>query len=183
MRIDTLTSPLPPGSAAVSMVAAAGAAVQVGQIIDLLGLGVGMAPTSIIGNAALFGTDLGIGMLKGQLESIVGTAFTTSSACTLNLQMQAAPDTGSGGSYQPGTWQTLVETGQLTAAQLTAGTIFGRFDFPPVFPSTLRPRFIRLVGQTLAAATFTAGTIALSILTLTRDDQANKQATRNYVVA
>jgi hypothetical protein len=107
----------------------------------------------------------------------------TPNGCTLNVQFQGAPYTGAGGNYQPGAWQTLMETGPLTAAQLPINTPFARFDFPPAFPANLNPRYLRLLFQTPAGANFSAGGVAFAIVTFIRDDQANKFAAKNFSVA
>jgi hypothetical protein len=104
-------------------------------------------------------------------------------AATLNTALQAAADQGAAGNYQPSTWKTLVETGPLTAAQLAANTVFARFPWLPVFPATLRPRFLRLLFSPAAATNFTAGTVAAALVTVVRDDQANKQAAKNFSVS
>jgi hypothetical protein len=182
MRIDASLAFVPIGGN-LSLVGAAGVAIPAPNVIDLLGQGVGTAPTNIIGNVSTFGADLGIGAMKAQLECTVGTAFTTSNSATLNVQVQAAPDAGAGSGYQPGTWQTLVETGPITAAQLTANQVIARFDWPPAFPANLRPRYVRLLFSPLAATNFTAGTIANAIITTVRDEQANRYAANNYKVA
>ena len=85
----------------LDLVGGAGVSFRSG-IIDLLGLGVGVAPQSIIGTRTLFGADMGIDDQKLQLLCTTGTAFATSNAATLNVQFQGAVDTGAGGGYQPG---------------------------------------------------------------------------------
>jgi hypothetical protein len=182
MRVDaqwTFVSQAAP----LSMVGGAGINIP-SLVIDLLGQGVGTAPASIIGNATLFGTDLGLatGVLTPKLQCVTGTAFVTATGATLDLAIQLAPDLGTP-TYQPGAWQTVQSTGALTAAQLTAGIVFARMDFPPVFPKILRPRYIRLLGIIPAGTDFTAGTIAFAGVVPTRDDQANAQASRNYSVS
>jgi hypothetical protein len=152
------------------------------NVYDILTLGVGVAPQSIIGTRTLFGSDAGIGGKRPQLDIGIGTGFVTANGATLNVAFQGAPDTGVGGGYQPGAWQTLVETGVLTAAQLTAAQTIGRFDFPPAFPANLNPRYLRLLFQ-LATGQFTAGNIGFALVTMVRDDQANKLAAKNYSVA
>lgn len=180
MFSDALLSFVPLG-APLSIVAGAGVSVR-STVIDLLGAGVGVAPPSIIGNATLFGTDMGIGGLRPELLINVGTAFVTANASTLNVALQAAPDTGSGGNYQPGTWQTLGESGALTAAQLTANQTIFRSPWLPVFPPNLRPRYLSLYFQVPSGLNFTAGTIANALNVTVRDDLANKQAAANYTV-
>lgn len=183
MRLDSQLMFVPPG-APLSLVAGAGVSIPSSATLDLLGAGVGVAPTNIIGVSALtFGADVGIGGDKAQVEVVIGTAPTTSNSCTLNIAFQAAPDTGSSGGYQPGTWTTLVETGPIAVASLTAGQVLARFDFPPAFPAGQRPRFLRLLFQVPAGENFATGTISFAVVTFVRDDQGNKYAQRNFSVA
>lgn len=187
MILDSQLSFVPVG-APLSLVGAAGASIPSTNVIDLLGQGVGTAPANIIGNAALFGTDVGVGgRVRPELNVVIGTAAVTANSATLDLALQAAPDTGAAGGYLPGTWQTLEESGPLTAAQLTAGQVIMRLPFPPAFPSSffggLRPRFLRLLAQVPSGTNFTAGTIASATVTMVRDDQTNKIATKNFIVA
>lgn len=183
MRLDAQLQFVPNG-VPQSMVGGGGVAIPFTTVIDLMGVGVGVAPPNIIGNAALFGQDWGPGNSYGTpgLETVIGTAFVTANAATANFQIQAAPDTGLAGGYQPGAYQTLVETGALTAAQLTANAIAARFTWPLAFPVTLRPRFVRMQMVVPAATNFSAGTILFSGVVWMRDDQANKQAAANYTV-
>lgn len=182
MLIDAQTWFVAPGSP-LSLVGGAGVDIPSPNTIDLLGQGVGTAPQNIIGTATTFGEDVGIGDPRVQVEAVVGTAFTTSNSCTLNVAFQAAADQGAAGNYQPSTWNTLVETGPIAVARLTAGKVIARFDYPPAFPDNLNPRYLRLLFDVPAGANFTAGTILFAISTMVRDDQANKNAARNYVVA
>jgi hypothetical protein len=125
---------------------------------------------------------MGIGDNRPLLNVVVGTAFTTVDAATLEVALQGAPDTGVAGGYQPGTWQTLVQSPLMTAAQLTAGAIIARFDFPPAFPANLRPRFYRLLFITPTGTQFTAGTIGSALVTMARDDDNNRFTPNNFVV-
>lgn len=186
MRTDALVAPVPL-SAPMSLVGGAGVSLPSG-VIDLLGLGVGISPASagsIIGTTynQQFGTDFGIGAEKVQFDIVIGTALVTANSATLNLAFQGAPDTGLTGGWLPGTWQTLVETGPITAAQGVLNTRIARWDFPPSFPETQPPpRFIRLLAQVPAATNFTAGTLLFALATLARDDMAQRYAARNYAV-
>src|ERR1700761_2615456 len=104
-------------AAPFSLVGAAGANLPTNPI-DMLGLGAGVAPTDIIGTVSTWGTDFGISAGKmgtPKLQVSIGTSLATANACTLNLAIQFAPDAGSP-TYQPGAWQTVMETGALTAA-------------------------------------------------------------------
>ena len=177
MRLDSQLFFVSPGTP-LSLVGGAGVAIP-SDVIDLFGLGVGVPiTTNIIGTPTVWGSDFGIGTRKVQIECVVGTSLATADAATLNAAMQLAPDDTTG---NPGAWQTVLETGELTAAQLPTGTIFARFDWPPVFPVTLRPRFARILFQVPATLLFTAGTIAYAIGVPLRDDQSNRQAAKNYV--
>jgi hypothetical protein len=183
VRLDALLTFIPLGGQ--SMVAGAGISIPSTSIIDILGQGAGTAPQNIIGSATLFGEDPGAGaaFLQPQLLVSVGTAFVTATAATLNAALQYAVDLGTP-TYQPGTWQTIIETGALTAAQLTAGQVIARFNMPPAFPPLARPRFLRMLFQVApATGLFTAGTIAFAGFTTARDDQSNRAAARNYAVS
>jgi hypothetical protein len=179
MEIDGLLQFVSFG-APLSLVLGAGVGAA-SNVIDLLGAGVGVAPPSIIGTRTVFGTDLGIGRQKTQLLCTTGTAFTTANSATLNVQFQAAIDSGVGGGYQPGTWITQVETGTMTAAQLTAGQTIARFDYPPAFPFITLPRFLRLFFSIPSGTNFTAGTIAFAMPTSVRDDW--HAGAKNYAAA
>jgi hypothetical protein len=180
MLMDALLSFLPQGSN-LSLVGATGATFP-SNVIDLLGSGVGTAPANIIGTQnATFGSDTGVGDQRPLVLVVVGTAFTTSDACTLTVQFQGAPDSGAGGGYQPGTWQTFEQSATMTAAQLTAQQDI-RMDWPAAFPDNEQPRFLRLLFTTPTGEQFTAGTISYAIVTMARDDQSNKFASKNFNV-
>lgn len=181
MRLDSTLAFVPYGTP-LSIVGATGATFG-SLIIDLLGSGVGTAPANIIGNATIFGEDIGVGggQPDPKFDVVVGTAFVTSGSATLTVQLQASEDTGAPG-YTPTSWKTILQSPAYTAAQLTADQVIFRFDFPPVFPDTLRPRFYRLLFVTPSGQQFSAGTIKFALPTYVRDDQANKQAASNYVV-
>lgn len=163
----------------LSLVAGAGINIPSSNVIDFLGSGVGTAPPVIIGTPTLFGTDMGIGDIKAQIQAIISTALATSNVATLNMAFQLAPDTAV--THQPGTWQTVVETGPITAAQGAANTVL-RLDWPAAFPANENARYARLLFQVPAGTNFTAGVIASALVTTVRDDQANKYAAKNYVV-
>lgn len=180
MITDSLVAFVPQG-APLSLVGLDGVAIPSSVTIDLLGTGVGTAPKNIIGNASLFGTDMGVNGNAPELNVTLGDALVTGNAATLNVALQGAPDTA--GTHLPGTWQTIAETGPITAPQGTAGQIVARFPFLPSFPANLQPRYLRLLFSPPAATHFTAGTVASALVTMVRDDQANKFATKNFSVA
>lgn len=167
--------------APLSLVAGGGIPIA-SPILDALGLGVGVAPTNIIGTRTLFGIDWGLGAKKPQLETVIGTGLVTGNAATLNIAFQGAVDTGAAGNYQPGTWITLVETGFIAVANLGANAIAARFDWPPAFPIATLPRFFRMLFSPSGVTNFTAGTVAYSIVTMGRDDQSNRYAAKNFAV-
>lgn len=167
----------------LSLVAGAGVAIPSPIVLDVLGQGVGTAPGNIIGNVTNFGSDVGVGGITPQIEAIIGVACATVNGATLNVALQAAPDTGAPGNYLPGAWTTLEETGPVAVGRLTAGQILARFQFPPAFPANLTPRYYRLLFQTAAGTSFSAGTVSSAVVTMVRDDQANKFATKNFSVA
>lgn len=190
MRVDASLTFVPLGGNQ-SLVAGAGVDIASVNVIDLLGLGVGVTADSqnvVIGTpaGALFGTDFGVGGDKQVIQINLGTtALTGTASSTLNVALQMAPDDGTG---NPGTYQTIAETGEMTLAQLqalqvqaTAGPI--RMDWPPNFPADLNPRFARLLFILPAGENFTAGEIYGAFITPVRDDTANKFARKNFVVA
>lgn len=188
MRTDAQLAFVPIGGN-LSMVGGAGVAIP-SNVLDLLGQGVGTAPANIIGTASVFGEDPGVGRYKPEINIALAAApaFASANAATLNVQFQGAEDQGAAGNYQPGAWQTFVETGYLTLAQLQAlqsGANAGpiRLDWPPAFPANFAPRYIRLNFQPLAATNFTAGLVASALVVTVRDDQSNKFAAKNFVVA
>ena len=182
MFVDALLAFVPPG-APLSLVGAAGVSFPTNPY-DILGSGAGVATPNIIGNATLFGSDMGIGILQPELVVTLGTACATANSATLNVQIQGAPDTGAAGGYVPGAWTTLAETGVLAVAVLTANTRIARFKFPPpAVPQGLRIRFYRLNFAIPAGANFTAGTVANAFVTTVRDDPAELiQQPRNFTV-
>ncbi len=172
MITDTLNAFLPVGSA----LAITNAPVA-SNIYDILGQGVGSAPANIIGNPALFGSDVGIGSHRPQVDCGVGVAF--AGGTSLAIAFQAAIDVAV--THIPTTWVTLADIPTIPLAQLTAAAVIGRFDFPPAIPPGLNPRYLRLLFT--PTGTFTAGTIDYALVVNFRDDQANKFAGSNFKVA
>lgn len=175
MLIDSLVSFVPIG-APLNL----SGGTQASNVVDLLGLGVGVPPTERIigqnGGTYFFGEDSGIGGIKPQLQVNLGTVA-PAGGTSLNVQFQGAPDTANS---QPGTWTTYVETGVILLAALSANLILARFDFPPSFPANAHPRFLRL--NFVVAGTFTAGTISSAIVTMDRDDWASAYQAKNFIV-
>lgn len=187
MRVDSLLS-FVPINGNLSLVAGAGVDIPSTNVIDLLGLGVGVAaPNSdgnpIIGNTTVFGQAdaMGVGGARPELNVTIGTALAAGTGTpTLNVQLQAAIDDGTG---NPSTWQTIVESGEITVAQGAANTVIFRQPWVPPFPENLRPRFLRLNFAVPAGTDFSAGTIASALVTTVRDDWFQRQAAKNYTVS
>jgi hypothetical protein len=121
-------------------------------------------PTSANGGGA---RDMGIGddpALKFLVQ--VGTTFTSAGAATLSVAIQGAPDNGSGA---PGAFTTWWVSPAYALATLNAGSRLLDMDFPRPPDGIAVPRYVRLL-YTVAAATFTAGTIS-GYVVLDRDDQ------------
>lgn len=179
-----------PNGPPVSAVGAAGASIIFPGVVDLIGIGVGMAPPNIIGNpvGGFWGQDSGLGIWKLDIQINIGTAFTTADAATGEFCLQGAPDTGSAGGYLPGTWEDFSTTGAKAASELVAATTAGlgvfRMPMPPAPPATLTPRFLRMIMRVPSGLVFTAGTIAAAFMVQGRDDlQSAMRAASNYVVA
>ena len=184
MITDQLTTFLGLGSNQ-SMVGGLGVSIQIGNVLDLLGLGAGQSPgNQIIGNVTNFGAPdaMGVGGMRPELNVSVGTTFTTATAATLEVVLQAAADAGSP-TWQPSTWNDIGTSGVIAVGNLTANTVIARLPWLPPFPANLRPRFLRLLGRIPAATDFTAGTIASALVTFVRDDQFNKYAANNFVAS
>jgi len=194
MIIDSLISFVPIG-APLSLVGPANASIA-SQIVDLLGLGVGINPANasqIWGNTTNFGQAdaMGVGNQRPELNVTIGTALAGAAGLTLNAKLQAAADPGAAGNWTPVDANFVNIGGQdgITLARGTANTVIMRLPFLPPFPANLRPRFLRLLISPVSAAgadpsgQFTAGTIASAVVVMSRDDQFNKYAAKNYSVS
>lgn len=138
------------------------------SIIDLAGVGAGNSMPNAFGTADVFGQDIGIGdgASPPQLAVIVGTAFAAAGAATIQVQLEAAIDDGTG---NPGTYQVLAETDAIAKSLLTAGRKIAEFTIPPRYPGQAFPRFYRL-NYVVATGPMTAGTIAFAGIVTGRDD-------------
>lgn len=167
-----------PADSPLSLVGAAGVDFQ-SNVIDLMGPGVNTTIQNIFGNSAQPGQAdaMGVGDPRPEISVIVGTALATASAATVSVELQGAPDSGSG---VPGTWQVFGATPFITAAQGAAGTQLCRLPFLPPFPFNERPRFLRLNFNIPSGVDFTAGTIASALVTTVRDDYFVKQQPNNF---
>lgn len=180
---DALTCFVLPG-ANFSLVGGAGASIQIGGIYDLLGQGVGTPPANIIGSNRLngfYGVDPGEGKMKPELEIDFGVSPAASGG-TYQFAVQYAPDTGAAGGYQPGTWETVTETGSVSATEYTSLAPV-RLDLPPAPPATPQPRFIRLLMIPSSGNNLTAGAVSFAGIVMARTDMVSVNAPSNYSVA
>jgi hypothetical protein len=116
--------------------------------------------------------DMGIGD-DPALKLMVVIQTTFASGTSLELQLQGAPDNGSGA---PGSYTTMWDSGAIAEASLVAGRYLANIDMPrtllatPSNPSAAQalPRFLRL--QYVTVGTHTAGQL-YGFLVLDRQDQ------------
>lgn len=114
-----------------------------------------------IGNASVFGEDLGVGPHRLEFLAAIGAAFTVGTS--LNIAIQGAVDAASG-TYPANlsglTWQTYGETGAVPVASLTVNGIIRLPDWPHRQIADALPRFISLLFTPVG--TFSTGTIAFA---------------------
>lgn len=139
-------------------------------VYDVAGLGVNVAATNITGlangAAAAMGEDIGGGGPSSasppQLGVFVNTAFTAAGAATMQIQLQAAVDSGGG---VPGTWDTIDESDTLAVALLTpANNPIVSFTVPKRYPGQGFPRFYR-INFVIATGPMTAGALSAYLMT------------------
>jgi hypothetical protein len=188
MIFDALVSFVPNGFP-LSLVAGAGIAIPSTNIIDLIGSGVGTAPPNIIGTRSVFGTDMGVGGLRPELNVTIGTALAGAAGLTLKAALQAAQDPGAAGNYTPTSWIDIDSQDGISIANGIAGAVIFRSPWIPTMPPGFMPRFLRMLfspvsaGGAVPSGAFTAGTIASALVTMIRDDQSNRFSAKNYTVA
>ncbi len=110
--------------------------------------------------------DMGVGSDEGvtpKLMVLVTTAFTTTNAATLQVQVQ--------GSTNNATYTTYAESDVISAANLAAGNQLLNIDMPRPAPGAALPQYLRL-NYVVATGTFGAGALT-SALVLTRGDNVN----------
>ncbi len=128
---------------------------------NIIDLGVSGLPSGANGGGA---RDIGVGddpSLK--LSVLVTTAIT--GGTSLQLQLQGAPDNGSGA---PGTYTTMWTSSAIAEALLVAGAQLANVDVPRVVFGQPIPRFLKL--NFISVGTHSAGAIEAQIV-LDRDDQ------------
>ncbi len=128
---------------------------------NIIDLGLSGLPTSANGGGA---RDLGVGddpSLK--LSALVTTAIT--GGTSLQLQLQGAPDNGSGA---PGSYTTMWTSSAIVEASLVAGAQLANIDVPRVVPGQVLPRYLKL--NFISVGTHSAGAIECQIV-LNLDNQ------------
>lgn len=113
---------------------------------------------AIIGNATVFGEDLGLGRGKGtpQIEVFSG-AGTPAVATSIDIQLQGAPDAGTGNTSGV-TYVAYIGTEAIPLASILASSRLARFDFPQRRVGAALPRFIAL-NYVVAGSNFTGLTL------------------------
>lgn len=129
------------------------------NVIDL-GVTSGV-PSSANGGGA---RDIGTGDNPSlELSALVTTAF--AGGTSLQLQLQGAPDNGSGA---PGSYTTMWTGPAVVEASLLAGVQLANITVPRPAPGQALPRFLRL--NYITVGTHSAGAVEAQIV-LDRDDQ------------
>lgn len=112
-------------------------------------------PSSANGGGA---RDIGIGDNPAmKLSALVTTAIT--GGTSLQLQLQGAPDNGSGA---PGSYTTMWTSAAIAEATLVAGAQLANIDVPRVVPGQVLPRYLKL--NFISVGTHSAGAIECQIV-------------------
>ena len=128
---------------------------------NIVDLGLSGLPTSANGGGA---RDIGVGDDPAmKLSVLVVTAIT--GGTSLQLQLQGAPDNGSGA---PGSYTTMWTSSAIAEASLVAGAQLANIDVPRVVFGQAIPRYLKL--NFISVGTHSAGAIEANIV-LDRDDQ------------
>lgn len=115
-------------------------------------------PNAIIGNAAFFGEDLGLGRGKGTPSVEVFTGSGTPAAATsLAIALQGAPDNG-GGTIAGLTFVPYISTRAIPLASILASSRIAQFDLPRRTDNQGLPRFLNL-AYTVVGTNFTGLTL------------------------
>jgi hypothetical protein len=118
-------------------------------------------PTSANGGGA---RDIGIGDTPA-LELLVTVTSAFVGGTSLQVQLQGAPDNGSGA---PGTFVTIWTGPAVLLANLTQGAYLANVDVPRIIAPMPMPRYLRM--NYIAVGTFTAGGNVEAAIVLDRHD-------------
>lgn len=128
---------------------------------NVVDLGLAGIPTSANGGGA---RDMGIGDKPSlKLSAIATTAF--AGGTSLQLELQGAPDNGSGGQ---GSYTVLWTSPAYAEATLIQGAQLANIDVPRVLFEEVLPRFLKLTC--VSVGTHTGGALEAQIV-VDRDDQ------------
>jgi hypothetical protein len=136
--------------------------------------GVAITATAVSTNVLdlMVGTDIGAGLAYDpELHVDIITSLTGNTG-TLTVQLQCAPDNGSG---SPGSFFVILQSPTLAIANLTAGSRAVRYAWPVIqglfssLSDVNPPRFLRL-NYVVGSGPFTAGTV-LSYLNVDREER------------
>ncbi len=136
-------------------------------VYDVTGAGVGNVPKMIFGvdangvqQTAGFDIGTGAGMNRPVAMFTIDQTFTAAGAATLVIQIEAAPDNGSG---SEGAYTVIQQTGPLALAQLVAGQEPLVVEFDALLPGEVLPRFYKF-NYVVATGPFIAGELTANIL-------------------
>jgi hypothetical protein len=118
------------------------------------------ASNTQIGNASVFGEDIGLGRGKGTptIVGTVGTAF--GGGTSMQVQFRGAPDNSSG-TIGGLTFAVYIATDVIAQALLTANTRVFVFDWPTRKVAQALPRFVQL--NYVVVGPFNAGTLTADV--------------------
>lgn len=113
---------------------------------------------AVIGNATVFGEDLGFGRGVGtpQIEVFSGSG-TPAAATSLAISFEGAPDAGTGNTSGV-TYTPYISTGAIPLASILASNRLAVFDWPSRQIKKAMPRFVSL-NYTVAGSNFTGLTV------------------------
>ncbi len=130
------------------------------------------ANSNVIGNATVFGEDLGIGRGKGTPRIVVSSgAGTPAAATSLVIAFQGAADPGASGAVSGLSMIPYIQTRAIPLASILASSRLASFDWPMREVKAALPRFVNL-GYTVAGSNFTGLTVYADV-TLGPDDATN----------
>ena len=122
---------------------------------NVIDLGLAGLPSSANGGGA---RDIGVGDATAlKLSAMVTTAIT--GGTSLQLQLQGAPDNGSGA---PGSYTTMWTSAAIAEASLVAGAQLANIDVPRVVFGQVLPRYFKL--NFISIGTHSAGAIECNIV-------------------
>lgn len=131
----------------------------------------GAAGNNVIGNASVFGEDLGLGRGLGSPKIVVSSGSGTPGAATsLVIGVQGAVDPGASGAVSGLTWVPYIQTRAIPLASILASSRLASIAWPKREIQQALPRFISLF-YTVAGSNFTGLTVNADV-TLGPDDAA-----------